>query len=128
MVNMALEDSLVRDLLEDAVDPAQHGGLAGSAARLEAATPVISVVSPLASLLARADMMCRHEHSRQTTLPSRVHAVPLAVFEELTVSGVWDLACQGLQNNKELSQSFTCRLHSPHHRPPRESVRACSAA
>ena len=55
-MNMALEDSLVRDLLEDAVDPAQHGGLAGSAARLEAATPVISVVSPSASLHACADM------------------------------------------------------------------------
>lgn len=56
MVNMALEDSLVRDLLEDAVDPAQYGGLAGSAVRLETATPVISVVSPLASLLACADL------------------------------------------------------------------------
>lgn len=47
MVDTVLEDSLVRDLLEDAVDPAQHGGLAGSAARLEAATPVIAAVSSL---------------------------------------------------------------------------------
>ncbi len=45
MVNMVLEDSLIRDLLEDAVDPTQHGGLAGSSARLQAATPVLSVVS-----------------------------------------------------------------------------------
>ncbi len=45
MVNMVLEDSLARDLLEDAVDPTQHGGLAGSSVRLEAATPVLSVVS-----------------------------------------------------------------------------------
>ena len=55
MVNLVLEDSLVRDLLEDAVDLTQHGGLAGSSARLEAATPVISVVSPMAFLHISAD-------------------------------------------------------------------------
>ena len=47
MVDMVLEDSLIRDLLEDAVDPAQRGGLAGSAMRLKAATPVLASVSPL---------------------------------------------------------------------------------
>ena len=50
MADMILGDSLVRDLLEDAVDPGQHGGLAGSAARLEAATPVLAAVSPLTCL------------------------------------------------------------------------------
>ena len=47
MVDMVLEDSLIRDLLEDAVDPAQRGGLDGSAMRLKAATPVLASVSPL---------------------------------------------------------------------------------
>ena len=47
MVDLVLEDSLIRDLLDDAVDPAQRGGLAGSAMRLEAATPVLACVSPL---------------------------------------------------------------------------------
>ena len=59
LVNTVLEDSLIRDLLEDAVDPAQHGGLAGSSARLGAATPVISAVSPLAFLHAAAPPMLR---------------------------------------------------------------------
>ena len=47
MVDVVLEDSLIRDLLEDAADPAQRGGLAGSAMRLKAATPVLASVSPL---------------------------------------------------------------------------------
>lgn len=51
LVDLVSEDSLVRDLLEDAIDPAQRGGPGGSAARLEAATPVIAAVSPLDMLL-----------------------------------------------------------------------------
>ena len=61
MVDMVLEDSLIRDLLEDAVDPAQRGGLTGSAMRLKAATPVLASVSPL--ILHKCNtchQMCRH--------------------------------------------------------------------
>jgi hypothetical protein len=50
LVDLVSEDSLVRDLLEDAIDPTQHGGPAGSAARLEAATPIIAAVSSLNTL------------------------------------------------------------------------------
>ena len=46
MVDLVLEDSLIRDLLDDAIDPAQQGSLAGSALRLKAATPVLATVSP----------------------------------------------------------------------------------
>ena len=77
MVNEVLEDSLIRDLLEDAVDPTQHGGLAGSSARLEAATPVICAVSSLASsphalvLVLRQRMVCANCVARPC--PHRVH-------------------------------------------------------
>ena len=50
LVDLVSEDSLVRDLLEDAIDPTQHGGPAGSAGRLQAATPIIAAVSPLNTL------------------------------------------------------------------------------
>ncbi len=66
MVDMVLKDSLVRDLLEDAVDPAQHGGLAGSAARLEAATPVIAAVSFLLLVHALMEILAARRNCSAT--------------------------------------------------------------
>ena len=77
MVNMVLEDSLIRDLLEDAVDPTQHGGLAGSSARLQAATPVLSVVSCSTTLyMLQTKTLSVVQRYSSTTLPGNWHAAP----------------------------------------------------
>ena len=110
MVNEVLEDSLIRDLLEDAVDPTQHGGIAGSSARLEAATPVICAVSSLASLQALAivlqqQMVCASHIARPFAYRAHDSGTMLGSRTSLSPSQLSPVVGSSLNYDLQVAQS-----------------------
>ncbi len=55
LVDLVLDDGIIRDLLDDVADAGQRGGFPGASARAHAAAPVLAAVSihRISSLLSR---------------------------------------------------------------------------
>ena len=51
LVDLVLDDGIMRDLLDDVADAGQRGGFAGAFRRSQAALPVLAAVSPTSYLL-----------------------------------------------------------------------------